>query len=230
MAKKKEKKITISKDFMDSCLFSSWRYYIGRSTIASYYHAIDIVRFFLEYPDVFSEERKIFMGQDIRTMINEKLHWNDHTSVEDSIYPNSGDGLSYLVQGVKEYFGDEEYDDKKLKDMKFDVNCITGEVIWKKLEKESYDFYLSSMITDYITWIRLAGFLKPTHMITYEYKGETKTVPGFMQPSIDRSVTDGKMKVTIGINWCTVDAVSHNPSATNYIAPEYIKEIKKINY
>lgn len=227
MARKKEQTIKVSKDFMDSSLFSSWRYYIGRSTIHSHCQAIDMVKFFLDNPGLFSEDRLKFMGQDVRKCINDSFGWNDHVSIENSFYQEAGDAVSYLVLGVKKYFEDlgKEYDDKELDHIKFIVDAMTGEVKHEALEKDTYNFYLMNRLSDYIAWIRLAGFLNPTHMITFTYDGVTETKPGFMQPDIYRNM-EGKM--VIEVNYCTVDGVKVNPSSENHINPEFINKVEKI--
>ena len=227
MAKKKEQPIKVTKDFIDSSLFSSWRYYIGRSTIHSHCQAIDMVKFFIANPNLFSEDRMKFMGQDVRKTINESFGWNDHVFIDNSFYQNAGDAVSYLILGVKKFFEElgKEFDDKELKNIKFEVDAITGEVTWKTLEKDTYEFYLANRLSDYEAWIRLAGFLNPTHLITYTFDGKTETRPGFMQPTIYRDM-EGKMNIEV--NYCTVDGVKMNPSVMSHVASEYIDKVEKL--
>ena len=69
----KKVKNTLS-SFEEDCIWMSYRYCIGRSTIAAHCHAGEIAGFAY---DKLSKERMQFMSEDICNEIYDKLRWNN---------------------------------------------------------------------------------------------------------------------------------------------------------
>lgn len=145
--KKKEKFIKISpKDFEDF-IWMSYRYCIGRKTIAAAYHAETIRKYIYSNPDALSEERKIFMAQDIIKEINNIIKWRDNVKV-DGINDNL-ELFSFLLYKASK---------RKYTNVNFHINTYTEEMEFPPCLPEKYIPY-DRDYNDLIKWVKLANFL-----------------------------------------------------------------------
>ena len=72
MARKKQYKAVVSDEmYMEDLIWMSYRYCIGRKTIAAHSHAGNIARYSFDH---ISDGRKRFMAKDIREEINDVLN------------------------------------------------------------------------------------------------------------------------------------------------------------
>lgn len=210
---KKKTKIEIQTpghDFIEDCIWMSYRYCIGRHTIAAAMHAPQIAKFLDANPDILSEDRKKFMAGDIRREVSDVLQWRDDVHVQG--FAENVDAATLLLQHITENHLD------MTQDWKFDVDLRTETVQSQPAEKKPIVSLLSD-ISDLLPWMKLANWLDPHEEITYEYEGERKTEPGFTIFSVYRDIAAHKV---------TCDVYSKNPYIDTYIADEYIIKTNNI--
>lgn len=204
------------KDFKEDCIWMSYRYCIGRQTIAAHQHAMDIVKYGLDW---ISEDRKEFTAKDIRWMINDKVRLNSHIKVDG--YEHNYDVIScifkYLydrkIENPEQYYLTHHW----VVSVVTGLVCVTGEYTTKISD---FDRIMSifSMLNDYDPWIKLANLLDESKHIDVKvnYKGEESIVKSFVHYM---NYPDGIEKFYIG-----VDDYKENPYRLSYVAPEYIVE------
>ena len=125
MAKSKKFKVTIQDEsFFEDLIWMSYRYCIGRHTIAAAMHASNLV----SIVDNLSEDRKQFMAKDIRREINSTLKWKQNATIEgyNDFYNAYSLVLEYLMNHT-EITDDTEYH--------WYINVDTGEINVEKKEK-----------------------------------------------------------------------------------------------
>lgn len=205
MARKKKNTIVISNDRMEDFIWMSYRYCIGRHTIAAAYHA-DVIRgLIMDNPNCLSENRKAFMAIDIRRQINDLVCWRSNVHVDG---PRDADLYSLIL-----YKGSEKPNEK----VKFYVDEFYNTVTTEPCEDDKYVPY-DKDFEDIIRWIKLANILdKSTHkIITTNFNGEIKDVECYPYPyKVDNGVYVTK--------WTSPEKTLVNDS---YLADEYIVEIK----
>ena len=109
-------------EFEETCMWMSYRYAIGRHSIASTMHANDIANhFFYRLPN----DRKEFTAFDIAREIDDSLRWKfnlfiTYPNVNENFYP-----LEILMQFIKKY-GIKDLDEFN-KFHRIDYNCSTNE-------------------------------------------------------------------------------------------------------
>lgn len=205
MARKKKNTIVISNDRMEDFIWMSYRYCIGRHTIAAAYHA-DVIRgLIMDNPDCLSEDRKAFMAIDIRRQINDLVCWRSNIYVDG---PRDADLYSLIL-----YKGSEKPNEK----VKFYVDEFYNIVTTEPCENDKYVPH-DKDYEDIIRWIKLANILdKSTHkIITTNFNGEIKDVECYPYPyKVDNGIYVTK--------WTSPEKTLVNDS---YLADEYIVEIK----
>lgn len=119
-------------EFEETCMWMSYRYAIGRHTIASTMHANDIANHFFYR---LSNDRKMFTAFDIAREIDDSLRWKFNLFIE---YPNINENycpLEILMEFIKQY-GIHNMDEfNKFK--RIDYNCST-----KKFQVEYVPSYI----------------------------------------------------------------------------------------
>lgn len=205
MTRKKKNTIVISNDRMEDFIWMSYRYCIGRHTIAAAYHA-DVIRgLIMDNPDCLSENRKAFMAIDIRRQINDLVCWRSNVHVDG---PRDADLYSLIL-----YKGSEKPNEK----VKFNVDEFYNTVTTEPCEDDKYVPH-DKDYEDIIRWIKLANILdKSTHkIITTNFNDEIKNVECYPYPyKVDNGVYVTK--------WTSPEKTLVNDS---YLADEYIVEIK----
>ena len=212
MARKNQFSVTIKdKDFFEDCIWMSYRYCIGRKTIATACHAANIVK----YVGHLSKERRAFMAMDIRREINTYIGWKYNVHIEGT--QDRYDALTLIYKYMLEHpetIEDKEWD--------FTVNISSGEVKAEPIEKvkEGYHEKLIDMHTDYINWIKLANYLDEDNYVNIdiEYEGEKSTLVGFSFPDVHQN--------EIRLLYTSAENFKNRSSITSYIAPEYIKNVR----
>lgn len=172
MPKGKKAPITKITEFEETCMWMSYRYAIGRHTIASTMHANDIAtHFFYRLPN----DRKEFASFDIAREIDSILRWKYNLFIE---YPNVNENfypLEILMDFIKKY-SIKELDEFNKFD-RIDYNCSTKEFKVKYVpsyidayhsspdgseQKEIYDkkrTYSMMDLEDLMHWQKLAACL-----------------------------------------------------------------------
>lgn len=214
-------------DFLDTCLWSSCRYFIGRHTIAAACHAPDIARFLIKYPDAIPEGRKKQLALDIRREINDRIRWVGGVSVTSPDGREGQEDAATLWFRAIEKAWENQSEPINPFDYQWDIYIPQQEArcVGPKKDSSVAWFSLHELVTDLTPWIKLAGFLDPTHIIRLRgANGEEKEVDGFYYPVLDWYQDKKKIHMRL----CTLEAYKNNPSIQVYIDEKAIASVKKI--
>lgn len=209
MAKKKNKQegVIVGPKSMEDFIWMSYRYCIGRQTIAAYAHADTIARVFRDNPQLLSDERKLFMSQDIMREITNKINWR-HDVTLDMNYDIFDYGV-FLVQatGLKMKPGTH---------YNVDIEGITT----SEPSESGYHSPIDSDYNDLIGWLKLAYALDPKYhsKITTKFNGEINDDICIQYP---QRQADG----TYAMVWCPVRMVFEGPTMMYRVCDEYIIKI-----
>lgn len=203
-----KQKITITPKVLEDFIWMSYRYCIGRHTIAAAYHANTIANVVASYPDAFSQERLAFNAKDIRDRINDAIRFLACYDI-DSCF--SLDAFSCALYKSAEVENPYEY-----------IYHIeqSGYVELDK-PKELLRHRFDQDYIDLIPWVKLANWLdKSTHrMITVEYDGKVETHECFPYP---QKMGDGRYRKM----WADVEDA--DMTLNRWIAEEYITKIEEL--
>ena len=208
MSRTKKFKVVIeNQSFFDDLIWMSYRYCIGRRTIAACTHADNLVK----YVDLFSEKRKEFMAQDIRREINRVAGISYNISIEG--YQDKYDAYSLIFEYLMNH--PEIKDDTK---QHWDVNVETGEVICVEYinpEKRYIESVLNSY-TDMSPWIKLSSYLdRNKHLLIHtDYDGKKDIVTCFEHIYVFQN--------NIKKLYIPIDGYLSRPFSNIHIAEEYI--------
>lgn len=213
--KKQYKAIVTDETYMEDLIWMSYRYCIGRKTIAAHSHAGNIARYSFDH---ISENRRKFMAHDIRREINDALRWRNNINCHDYRNYLEDDAFSIIIYRLLEKYGNE-LPDGVWDDVKFDID--NGKLTIDKYEGEKDLESLPSLFHDLIVWIKLANALDSNchRIITTIYEGQKKEHECFRYPQMD---WNGKI---IHERWVDIESYKKNPSIDTYIDPQYITEI-----
>lgn len=202
--------VNISNGSMEDFIWMSYRYCIGRSTIAAAHHAETIYRVINQNPNLLSEDKKKFMAEDIRDSINNKLSFKNNIVIDG--FPKHDIYTDYLCEISK-------YDMSKKLNANYD-NISKKWFIEETTEPcESY-FRNDSEYTDLVGWVKLANFLdKTSHkFVKTLYEGKEEIFETYSYPV---KMSDG----TYQIRYCSLDKTI---SFTTYIDPNYIIDVTNV--
>lgn len=145
-------------EFIDDCVWMSYRYCIGRHTIAAHCHAADIAK---NIYDLAEKDRLAFYARDINQEIYNVLHVNNFLECNYiySIPKEKFRPLDILYKGFKEC-GITTYDKlKKLKTLEATYDNSTGKFKYHAIMHQYTDNYKSLWdIQDLEIWQRLADY------------------------------------------------------------------------
>lgn len=228
---KKASTAKITKSTLDTLLFGAWRYYIGRHTIAAHSAANEIAELFIKNPDVFSKERKEFMGKDIVKMINDQVNWSSNVCVDNSFVNTPKNALILLCNATINLFKElgKPFDVETFNKYYFVVDVLNGDWCCTLNDNEP-DTSLSKanlheLITDLDVWCKLSSYLIGNQEITYTYEGKTTTSPAICFPSLGRYIGDDHE--TLQVHYNTIENYEKDVWKNQYIASEYINKTSK---
>lgn len=207
MAKKKNS-INISNSSLEDMIWMSYRYCIGRHTIAAAHHAETIHRVIRSNPDLMSDERREFNARDIRDEVNSQIAYRSNVYIDGC---GNFDAFSLLlIEGSK-------YRDRR--DIEFVLHSYTNELTIKENSDCSYTAFDRDYI-DLIPWVRLANYLdKKCHRkITVHFNGEDKEFICYQYP---KKGSDGSYKMV----WSDLD---NDVTMERWLEEEYITKIEEI--
>lgn len=210
-------------DFKETCIWMSYRYAIGRKSIASVTHAQDIA----DHIDWIPENRRDFTAFDIIREVNTRFKWYKNIHVDGF---ESQDNPIAITDMLFEWFIKNPQDDYVKffmeHDWYIDFYNMTVEIDDVKTppNKTEYgDYYDPNIFNDYIdykNWIKLAKYLKGyTHIATVEYDGKIEEIP--VIEMYNCTTYGGEIKI---------DKIYHKADEFRdwwYIIPEYISNIKQ---
>lgn len=203
-------------DFKETCIWMSYRYAIGRKSIASVSHAEDIFK----HLDWISEDRRKFTAEDIYNEINTKAGFSDNLMIS-----FDGSRQTDVFSVLFEWFSQhpELCTSEYYRNHFFSVDLTTGDVDPRELDKPTYEYStIFHEYSDYEGWIKLAKILSDeTYIVTTEYEGKTETNECVMWWAVS-NLGEGKFSIEKKYS------IKDNRFPRWYIAPEYIKEIKKL--
>lgn len=207
MAKKKNS-INISNSSLEDMIWMSYRYCIGRHTIAAAHHAETIHSVIKSNPDLLTPERKHFMALDIRREITSQIAFRSNVYIE-----GCGDFDAYsllLIEG-------SPYMDNM--NVEFILDSYKNEL---RVNEES-DFNHEAIDKDYIDlipWVRLANYLDTsTHRkIHTNFNGDIQEYVCYQYPVKQE---DGKYEMRWG-------ELSDNLIITRYLDEKFITKIEEI--
>lgn len=206
--------------FKETCIWMSYRYAIGRHTIAAVTHAKDI----FEHIDWVPEARREFMGEDIINEVNQRISFAKNLCIN---YIGSGAIDAYKV--LFDWFIEHpEYATLKFwNSHKWYVDCIYRTVEFKDLEEDlTYDYTNIFQNYNYIDlkdWILLANIFKQEYYLVTVTNPDTnkkevyKCWSGYECNVIDGNINTEKRYYKVDNGW---------PSW--YIDPTYINKIEKL--
>lgn len=206
-------------DFKETCIWMSYRYAIGRKTIAAVTHAADIAR----HIDWIPESRREFTAEDILRTINGQTNWM-FKNVKAKYTAANYDVFSVIFEWL--YENPQEDPEKFFMEHEWELDLNFGVVIGvKKLQiapmRNIHGYYTDSTIYseyhDYLPWIKLVSFLKgATHEVTINTDEVIQAIRWIDIVNVGNS-KEIKIKYSNAKefpNW--------------YISTEYIKQIKKL--
>lgn len=218
MANNKEEKIERLSLFEETLMYSSYRYMIGRHTIASNMHAGDLVVNFIPR---MSQEQRGSTARDVNESIRDALRalgWHMSYSVQSTVCPMtmfldyiSQEGLLDKLAYIRSIYVDYDYDTKQLT---HDIRC----------SDEVNKMFLHCDISDLLPWMDFANALNSFTHTTIKVKdpddpnAETKEIKVF--PSY---VEDwDKQGRTVKKVWKNVDKYLSSPQQAFYVNESWI--------
>lgn len=212
--------ISVSYSALEDMIWMSYRYAIGRHTIAAHMHADTIAK----YAKCLSQERQVFAASDIRHELAGQFIYNNTIIRHVDSYSDNTDPIYLLLK----YFHDNnmKFDGSFWKDKIAEIDLGRQEVhIEDRTEKEQLNehdrmYGYLTCITDLLIWVKVANYLDTGSHKLKKYKnpetGEIQESMCFDWYGID---SDG----TVEHYWNTVD---HESTFTQnwHINPEYLIE------
>ena len=192
----------------------SYRYCIGRHTIAACMHANTIMALLSRNPGIISDERAQFNARDIRNEINRCISFKENIQIDGN--EDGKDVFSALLYTMEDL-------DPKWHKFYFNAAqmCITSaEELEKPLQTwQSFD----ADYTDLIPWVKLANWLDTSchKILTIDNNGITSKIKCYPFP---RQIRNGDYVEYVEA-WTSAEH-PHDPSMCIYIDPENIKHIE----
>lgn len=177
------------KMYHEDLVWMSYRYAIGRHTIAAHQHALNIAKY--EYYTLTHDQKQHF-ATDIRQCIEDNLRFGEYNvSIDYSILPEERRPLEFLLQ----YFIDNPNWETDYKGLIIKRDISTGKIIYedKKLNLQNNYSPLSMMyLEDLLVWMDLASYFDEDNYKTcnIDYNGEIKEITYFDSYILYRSKDD----------------------------------------
>lgn len=208
-------------DFKETCIWMSYRYAIGRKSIASVMHAEDIAKHMEWVP----MNRWEFTGTDILREVNDQIRLYKNIHIE-SYGNHTIDVFSVIFQ----WFVDNPKKDAVEYFLKHEwyIDLVKGKIVCieerkKEIpEKTDYGSFLFENIfndyPDYKNWIKLANlFLQKHRMVTIEFNGNVEAQKMYEWWDVRVKMSD----VTLDKRYSTEDVYMQGW----YACHEYIKSV-----
>lgn len=216
--KDKKVKLEIDPKNLEDLIWMSYRYCIGRKTIAASTHAGTVADIIFKNPNLLTHDRKEFMAQDIRQCILDTLKWNKRIRFENNYhwYNTNWDFYTLLLGGMSECPYPAE--------ARYVIDMEKRTLSWEKYGFRHNEVEITDkpddMYDDLIGWVKLANALDETcHKdITVNVEGEEHTIRCF--PYVAR--TQGEYKQV----WASLDRdAGSNITRQGYVIPEMITNL-----
>lgn len=201
-------------------IWMSYRYCIGRKTIAAHMHSDSIANLINMNPNMLSDERRKFMAHDIRREVSDRVHWCNNVSVKGE--PNHADALTKLVEKLAT-IPDEVTAPHFFHTHKFVIDFYENEVYIDPtpLQNPGAQFTLND-ISDLMNWVRLAEWLDPHYKLKLTDGSEKICI---RYPSTYRD--EGNFERPV-LRYVDLDTYIKNTVVETYYNPSNIVKIEKI--
>lgn len=218
MRTKKFKATITDQGFFEDMIWMSYRYCIGRKTIAAHMHAGNIAKNCYNF---LSDDRKSFNAQDIRKEINDVLRWRDNISINIYGCDLNMDAFSLIIQRLINKYGEDLPGAFNWDDVMFDIDD-TGKVSMSEFKGNKPIESIPILFSDLIPWIKLANALdiKNHKVITTVFNGQKEEHECFQYPTMDYTGKNLRMR------WVDINSYLNNPFIDTYIDEQYITEIQ----
>lgn len=216
-------KLEIDPKNLEDLIWMSYRYCIGRKTIAASTHAGTVADIIFKNPNLLTKDRKEFMAQDIRQCILDILKWNKRIRFENNYHwhNTNWDFYTLLLEGMSECPYPAE--------ARYVIDMEKRTLSWEKYGFRHNEIEITDkpddMYDDLIGWVKLANALDEScHKdITVNVKGEEHTIRCF--PYVAR--TQGEYKQV----WASLDRdAGSNITRQGYVIPEMITNLDNSKY
>lgn len=216
--KDEKMKLEINPKNLEDLIWMSYRYCIGRKTIAASSHAGTVADIIFKNPNLLTKDRKEFMAQDIRQCILDTLKWNKRIRFENNYhwYNTNWDFYTLLLGGMSECPYPTE--------ARYIIDMEKRTLSWEKYGFRHNEIEITDkpddMYDDLIGWVKLANALDETcHKdITVNVEGKEHTIRCF--PYVAR--TQGEYKQV----WASLDRdAGSNITRQGYVIPEMITNL-----
>ena len=225
MVTKNEVKNPLSDYEMDA-MWMSYRYAIGRSSIACVMHAGNMVK------NVYGripENRVDFTVYDMRREINQRLSWEYNFGLDYSIWQEEFDSIKALMEFSKRQDVHEIGLLKFLQNHSVKVSKgINGEYMFYIEETKDNHFELyAHQLDDLVVWANAANALdsKKHHTITTEYEGQIKKYEAFELMILHYN--HDTQQFNLELHYCPIESYLETAGKQSYLAEEFIKKIDK---
>lgn len=167
-------KITITNREMEDFIWMSYRYCIGRHTIAAAAHADTIAKVLTANPNILSKERQEFMIKDIRCEINNVLNFK--SCIQFDGFHQDKDWFTKLL-----IFSNTQENPKS---KKYFIDCNTGEIECTDTTVDSWNVF-DSDYEDLIPWVKLSNMFDPKcwKKVFVEYDGKKENYECYPWPA-----------------------------------------------
>ena len=225
MKKKAEVPKPMSEYEIDA-MWMSYRYAIGRHTIAACMHACNMIK---EIYHRIDEKRIPFTVYDIRREINQQLEWNFNFGLGLYVQQEDYDPIKALVEFAK-------HDDVKkaggifkyLSNNRVEVSINSNheyEYNFSEPIHPGRELYAHELV-DLLIWYNMSCALdKENHKIVVaEYEGKTEEHEVFEYVKIEQYID---AEEDFAIDYVDIKEYLENPFVHKWIAKKYIKEVKQ---
>lgn len=215
------KTIKIDPTTLEDFIWMSYRYCIGRKTIAAAMHADNIARVIKHNPNIFNDDKLKQFADDIKREIQHMFGWKKYVRLKESYYDdNPYDWFAELLYASNKV--DNKYD------YKYTINLLEHSINLELLDTGidiPYSDHFDNDYDDMIRWYKLAKILdKRTHKLLVcdwvedgKHHHEELICISYPAPTIDNRYTEC---------WMSVDEVCLGNN--RFVTPEYIKEIRDL--
>lgn len=209
-------------EYEDSCMWMSYRYCIGRHTIAAHAHAHDLARNCYKR---MSHDRMKFIAKDIRKEMADSLSWTYNFRIEDYDLAHMFEIFGKMINDFKIHDNDRLC---VFANLLKNSSSVTGsyndgnieyEISDKKIEDSHYNGYATLMdYEDLLTWQYVANLFDiDSHHIAHTTEGDIEFFYVDVIYRTEKSITSVKRMIPVDMYLNGSEYVTLNE--------EYIKSI-----
>lgn len=210
---------------MYECLFSTWRYFIGRRSIQAASAPGDIARFFGDNRQLYPQSTIKFMASDIRNEVSYRVNLKNNVMTYG--FNSRKDALSLISEYLISHR--PSFDRKWLSSNRFLVD-MAGEQVTVEKNKSALNLLEPGDWHTYMGWVLLADALDPSREVYLKYTAENGETKEESKVCTCRYVLnmDSSGNYKCVIRYTDVESFLSSGNGSMYLTPEYITEIKNL--